>query len=334
MCEKEMQKTRLHYVDIAKGLLILMVIIHHIPQYYLTNGHNVYLKYLDDYSFIYTSFFMSSFFILSGHVSNFSKPFIAFTIKNFKSLMVPSFTFTMISVWSKSPLDVLQPISLDTILYMITWGGQFWFLPAMFLGREIYWVINHYIDNTVIRWLIFLMLLVFGVVLSNNIDIMNIWRFKHALIFTVFLAIGQFTKFHGISSNKIIVLGFTYLLFLLACLLIGIDVPTITQNVNLNIFSIPLCLLLSISGTALIVYISYLINRNSFFEYLGKESIIFYIVHPICLPFAVKIFSPILNFNAFGVFLFYVICLISCLMGGYFVIILFNRIHLNFLLGK
>ena len=137
MCKKEMQKTRLHYVDIAKGLLILMVIIHHIPQYYLTNGHNNYLKYMDDNSFIYSSFFMASFFILSGYVSNFSKPFIAFSIKNFKSLMVPSFAFTMISVWSRSPLDILQPISLETILYMLKWGGAILVFTCYVFGKGI-----------------------------------------------------------------------------------------------------------------------------------------------------------------------------------------------------
>lgn len=178
------------------------------------------------------------------------------------------------------------------------------------------------------------MLLVFGVVLSNNIDIINIWRFKHALIFTIFLAIGQFTKFHEISSNKIMVLGFIYLLFLLACLLVGINVPTITQNINLNIISIPLCLLLSISGTALVVYISYQMNRNAFFEYIGKESVIFYIVHPICLPFAIKLFSPILEFMVIGVFLFYFMCLLFCLLGGWIADNIFTRFHLSFVLGK
>mgnify|MGYP001383621270 CR=1 FL=1 len=146
-----MDKNRLHYIDVAKGLLILMVIFQHI---YVIAGIDGYksesLKDLGGISYFYIGFYMQAFFLLNGFTSNFNKPFKQFLIGSFKGLIIPYISFTIMfklldgicfgdwSLWK----TVAQG---DQIWFFL--DESYWFLTALFLARLIYWPVNHYIKK-------------------------------------------------------------------------------------------------------------------------------------------------------------------------------------------
>lgn len=89
---------RLSYIDVAKGLLILLVVYDHLPDMYMykLNLSNEYIEYLDKTQWVYKLFFMLAFFCITGMCSNFNKDFKTFFISNYKSLIIPNVILGMI----------------------------------------------------------------------------------------------------------------------------------------------------------------------------------------------------------------------------------------------
>ena len=83
---------RIPYIDVAKGILILLVVYDHLPDVYmyLLNLSNSHIEYLNDTQWIFKLFFMPAFFCITGMCSNFNKNFKPFLISNLKTLIVPN----------------------------------------------------------------------------------------------------------------------------------------------------------------------------------------------------------------------------------------------------
>lgn len=85
-----MAKERLHYIDVFKGICIMLVVIHHSPL--ALNGgfapSGTFLWLLNNFII---AFFMPAFFVATGYCSNFSKPFKIFLWQNVKSILIPCY---------------------------------------------------------------------------------------------------------------------------------------------------------------------------------------------------------------------------------------------------
>lgn len=134
-------KERIHYIDVAKGLLITLVILHHFPQLMEQYGvSNPFLQFLDSASDYYNAFFMPAFFIITGYCTNFRKlPFGEFFIRQVNTLMVPAFCLGAVSVWigllgkgCTVPVEYCK-IGFTTFAYQ---GGCFGSLQQCFLLKR------------------------------------------------------------------------------------------------------------------------------------------------------------------------------------------------------
>ena len=80
-------KERLPYIDVAKGLLILMVVWGHF-ELILRETHKTsdpVVAYWDHVEIIWSAFFMPAFFFITGLCGNFNKPFKKFVIQSFRT---------------------------------------------------------------------------------------------------------------------------------------------------------------------------------------------------------------------------------------------------------
>ena len=143
---------RIEYIDIARGIGILLVVL----------GHNDF-GYISPfgYKLIY-SFHMPLFFFLSGYFLNVSVPFVDFFKKRFNSLLKPYFFtifliyFTSVSFDNMGFENALRRIakSLYASTIYIDWV-QLWFLPHLFvvsLYAFLFFAILRRWDNRYIRW--------------------------------------------------------------------------------------------------------------------------------------------------------------------------------------
>ena len=131
-------QSRISWIDITKGLAIILVVIGHSIQSF---GNDLHILFRVIYSF-----HMPVFFVLSGYTFKASTPFKEFLRKKAKSLLLPYFSFVLITSLYEILLSLLRgnlktfftdikTSALNTIF--ITSNSYFlnlWFLPALFVG--------------------------------------------------------------------------------------------------------------------------------------------------------------------------------------------------------
>lgn len=72
-----MPQDRIHYIDVSKGIPMLMVIFHHLTN----NAHYTFcietdtFQMIDNINLIYMCLFMQAFFLISGYYSSFTELF-------------------------------------------------------------------------------------------------------------------------------------------------------------------------------------------------------------------------------------------------------------------
>ena len=133
-----MVKSRLSYIDIAKGILISIVLFHHISfQANLVGLHNGCIQWNFTFLPLYASWFMPAFFIITGYCSNFNRSFKSFALDNIATLVWPMLLFyiltSLFKVHSLSSYSIITDLS----------NGINWFLTALFISKFFYYFVNH-----------------------------------------------------------------------------------------------------------------------------------------------------------------------------------------------
>lgn len=145
---------RIEFIDIAKGIGIILVIIGH-----CIDRQNLLSKWI-------SSFHMPLFFIISGICFQNTKyqSFLLFFRKRFKTLLLPCFYFSI----------------LDSIITTITSGvptykdlvfrlpGALWFVLILFLTELIYYYIIKINKNTYILIITLILSLSIGIILNRE----------------------------------------------------------------------------------------------------------------------------------------------------------------------
>lgn len=257
---------RISYIDVAKGLLILLVVYDHLPDVYmyLLKKTNPYISYLDELQWIFKLFFMPAFFCITGMCSNFKKDAKSFIISNFKSLIIPNILLGAI---------INMNVGLGAV---ILHGGSFWFLSSLFVAKIIYWLLYKIEPQKYFFRIVILSILVgAGFLLSDIPTKYDIWYFHYAFSLAIFIEIGILLK--GLTKNLLIMSSLLYVLICVLLVLTGLHKPVVAMGFKCTIHEIPLYLLSATTGTCLVLQVSKWINYNKVLQYFGKESLLFYI---------------------------------------------------------
>ena len=193
---------RIHYIDIAKGIGILLVVLGH-------NDLNAYHPML--HRFIY-AFHMPLFFFLSGIFFNPERPFKTLVKKRFEGLIKPLifiilFIYGVFFFFGKMSL-VTAGSRLLKSLYMtgpyLNWG-QLWFLPVLFLINiyaYFFYKFTKPISKNWVRWAILLITPWIG-----TLPLPYTWTFDVEIL-------GKSLSFYGLPASLDLVLlgGFYFIL--------------------------------------------------------------------------------------------------------------------------
>lgn len=150
------EKQRLDYIDLLRGIGILLVVIgHHISE---AEGLVVWIF----------SFHVPLFFIITGYLSGYKndkcEDIKGLIISKAKSLMYPYITFSVINIIWYVVFYIITPIGgqpketlTEVLLKTVTTSGYhaMWFLPALFVATILFNLINkakasHFIHITVL----------------------------------------------------------------------------------------------------------------------------------------------------------------------------------------
>lgn len=147
-------KKRIEYIDIAKGICIIMLLLQHAHTYY---------KEVEILEFYAVSFRVPLFFILSGCFFSMYSGFKEFCVKKINTLLIPFFFFYFL--FSVGLPNILHIVGYDGIRQAssLGWGSLFnfwtgtahsysnnpvWFLISLFWLSILFYVIRHFCLKT------------------------------------------------------------------------------------------------------------------------------------------------------------------------------------------
>lgn len=180
-----MNKERIHWIDIARGIFILAIVLGHI----LSNGKNMIRWWL-------FSFHVPAFFFLSGLCfNNGNQGFIDFLKKRIKSIVVPYVLMSLISIilfavagliiprineFVEDPVsNIFALMYSNSNLYSLRYNLPLWFLPCLFSTEIMAYVAKMLADRLRSIW-VYVVTMVFSVLATITIKVYLPWHIETA----------------------------------------------------------------------------------------------------------------------------------------------------------
>jgi len=327
--------TRLNYIDVAKGLLILGVVLIHMllpfsEEEKAATSINI-VRFIGYNTWVL--FYMPAFFIISGICSNFNKEFKSFIISNIISLKAPVFFFIgILGALAIRPEYGFSPFNFKLWFVRLFESGV-WFLHAMFLSRIYYWIINHYfLKSPVMQLVISAILYAIGFIGMYK-GLYPMFWICHSLSLCVFLCVGNLM--HVKYINKGWLLGILFIFVVLVLNIIDYPLPFIVQEPKCNnLYDSIIILTLSFTGTIGFLWICKLINKSPLLELLGRYSLIIYVLHSIFIDYfsrQIEFIDINNNILTLSELILELVCIVSlCLVIAY----IFDRQYIRIIIGK
>lgn len=280
-------KTRINWIDQAKGIGILLVVIGHMA---------IPLKL----SIIIFSFHMPLFFFISGFLFNekkYASDFKTIMIFKFSTLIWPFITFTFLALALRSIYDFENTVETfdyaGFLMGMDSINVPLWFLTALFSTEIIFSQIVR-ISKHSLKIIIGLVLLLTAIGLLNayfwNLQIfLNI---NIALIALSFFLGGWLFKKYGVfeiqANLKILIIYLVISLVFLIYFAFNNSKLDILDNHYGNIFYMFMAAFYGIIFSMFLAKLFQQINYiKGIFSYLGRNSLIILATHSIYAPFIV-----------------------------------------------
>lgn len=234
-----MAKERLHYIDIFKGICLILVVIHHAPLAYM--GHfaqqGSVLWYINNFAI---AFFMPAFFVATGYCTNFNQRFKVYLLKNIKTIMLPCYCLyylnryiNNLNTWFFEDASwlTLSHWLAPGIRTFVEEGGFYWFLSALFIAKLLMYLLC-LINSKLYQTIVAISFMFVGTYLYQYDTLPNYFFYHHAFILVSFMFFGRILKEHetkivGVAKR----ISVPFVLCVLFLPLIGIEIPTVTRTI-------------------------------------------------------------------------------------------------------
>lgn len=292
-------KYRKSWIDICRGVGILLVLYGHV----LGSDQSRYLIY---------SFHMPLFFFLSGLVFNTrdAESYKIFLKKNLKQIILPYYTFAGITlilwlIFIKPAASNHIPQELWGIVYgngifpSLEFNSPLWFLPCLFVTKFFYMLIHKYSKSVKVKYISLVFLGTVGYILSAFFPLIKLpFSIEVAFTAVVFFGFGHLMVQLTLLKNKIkentwltaILMSITTFFF--AWIHFRMSGLQIDMRIN-QLNNILLFYSAAFSGIFAVISISYIVKKNRFIEYIGKNTLLLFIWH---YPLYLVITSFLSNF--------------------------------------
>lgn len=268
------------WADVMKGMLIISVVYYHV----------VNNPVLMDLKPFYVSYFMASFFFISGYFHKMDDSVMAVVKKKTRELLLPLALIAFPCMVLRR-LFCSESYDMDTILiypfkyYFLL--SELWFLNCLFCGHVIlafFTLIYKRLSDwsVLLFWPISLAVMLY---VNQNREDHLFFEFQTAIVMQLFMIAGFLFKQHNwmnyVTREK----------YVLIFICIYIVMMTLFYNeagafdVHLNNYGkIWLYLPLSLLGTFIVAGLSAKLNKSRILVHLGRKSLIIYMFHvPISL---------------------------------------------------
>lgn len=281
---------RYNYIDVYKGILILMVVYGHIAyavSKYADGYTDSVYQFLGDVAMTWMApYYMAAFFVATGFCMNLSKPYLSQLKTDALTLLLPGVVVPIVmNLLSTGDINLLK-IGEGIVLH----GAFSWFLVALFLAKQMYRLLLRLPAWS--RTVLTLGGAMSGILVFSN-QITEYWCMWHALVLLPFLGVGSYMKMHKDWLPKVgVICGFIYVLLIMLLRGLKHTIPAFCSTINFGIFDTPLFLLLTITGSAFVMSIAKLIDKQPLLEYMGRNSLVTYLTHFTFFAIIIPIIKP------------------------------------------
>lgn len=326
---------RIHWIDVVKGILMFMVVWSHCDNQATSAGiDDKTIQNLSWLEHTWVPYIMPAFYILSGYCSNFNKSFNQFIISKLKSLIIPA-----ISIGILTKLVQGSGAGVITVIQRIFLFGPSWFLAALFLSCIIYYFINKCLPNYKQKYLSLFLSIIIG--LSLNLYLpgcTKIWHLPHALMLLPFLEVGAYYKNHKelIFSRKAALISILLYITTLLTIFLITDYGKIGIYRQITITWVTLlpCYVCSVAGSVLVFNIGRTIRKVKILEYVGRNSILFYLLNYPLLKLYFGVYHAMFGSNTISSIAGFIAVFLVTNITIAIVSEIMNTKHISYLLGK
>lgn len=257
-----MSKPHYNWIDISKGIGIILVII----------GHCMFPLH-----FLIDSFHMPLFFLLAG-ITYKHIPFEDFIIAKINRIFIPYIFWAIISaVLSLLPRNYSGPFN-----------GPLWFFPAIFTSLIIIYCLSNLPKILQYVFILLFLLVTFSFIKEPTLKVLP-FSLDIALLSSVFMYVGvkvQWIKTKiNVLSNKLYFLLICLVVFISCYIFLEFNFHPVGAYLTLSIYNhdFLLSLICSFAGIFSTIAISMIINKSKLLEWFGKNSLVLMCVHfPFC----------------------------------------------------
>lgn len=281
--------TRYRYLDIARGLGIMLVIISH------AHGLSSYL----------INYYIPIFFVISGFTYRSGRSYGENIGKKAKRLLIPYFVYSFVLLgiyvvlgrtaeetkfslfgilYSRFCLYDMSTHTDNVFLFTVA-NGAMWYLTAFFMTGLVFHLVADFALKSKKNMVIVLVVLTAVTMALAEIPVLLPWSLDIACVGTIFMLVGKLlaqSEFYEKEGGK---------LWRFACVFVGYMLLShVNPGINMSVreygvyerWSVPLFILIGISGSMLCIWVAQFIENTvlgKVVEYIGKNTIILMAFH-------------------------------------------------------
>lgn len=297
-------KVHYQYLDIARGIGILLVMISH------AHGLSGYL----------INYYIPIFFIISGFTYHSGNSYGQNIKKKAKRLLIPYFSYSVMLVfvyilmgrsmqetkfsllgvlYSRFCLYDMSTHSSNVFLFTVA-NGAMWYLTAFFVTSLVFYAVADFaLTNRKNIVIVLTILTVFTMTLAE-LPILLPWSIDIAGVGTIFMLVGKMLADSNVYEKKAkawMVLGAFGLYMVLSYLNPGINMSVREYGIYQR-WSVPIFIVIGITGSMLCIWFAQLIQNitiGKMIGYIGENTIILLAFHILGLEIFEKIALKFIN---------------------------------------
>lgn len=328
-----LQKQRLPEMDVMKGILSIMVILGHIVFIEQRSGGVNMISHAAYAQNILVAVWtapcnMAAFFFVTGFCSSFAQDLPHQILSDAKRLLLPS--VTIVSIMSAT-------VALLGKDFAWSYNAP-WFLWALFWAKLIFKLLCQHVKFEAVVWFLLVLMSVIGAAMMYYTPEANRLGWQQALVFPLFLAIGAFVRKVSLKPWMCYLAGGVYAVFaILTFHYLDWGPLSISAITSVAPEKWPAYFLLATSGTLFVFQVSKLSSRSRFLQFVGKNSLIVYLMHAAFLVIAASYLkSQIVQYydNSTFQWCFFVLMGLGALLWSCLWALVFNLPFVRWLQGK
>lgn len=339
MNDKALHKERLHWVDAAKGILILLMALGHMTQRGDELGVTCHaIDAIKLTGLLWAPIYMATFFIISGFWGKYDLGFKDFIVKSAKSLLLPLLLFSFLGgIFHELFYEILKrTYNEGAMMYpSLVISLDYWFVLALFIAKCLYWLICKLTRNERLRWVISGLVYFVGVLMLKAWFLPNYACWKWAVVMMIYLPVGRVVVKH-LHNWKLFILAFV--IFGTAWAIFyhfGFGFPYTTAGMqNLDLVRAVPSFVLCVTGSFVFLKFCSFIRRARVLELIGRNTLAIYVMHWWIEILAMKVLR---NYFAQGVWMSTAATIVTILAAVFIPCLiseLLNRPKLKWILGK